>query len=1098
MTSSQDSALPPPPSPLARFRQASQAVHATQALDEVLTRIITELHLALSAEAASVALLDKDDQIVLHAAGPVAERVSGLQLPPERGIVGWVIAKDQSAIVNDVSTDGRFWPEVDGYSGFETRSVLCAPLHSGDKVIGALQVLNKQHDDFGAEDLNFLEAFGAVAVSAIENARRFRQEQQRRRQADTLRRVWEALTAPRELDDLLDVILDQLRQLIEYRSAVILFVTQEGGLELGASRGLEDLDGAKQAVRQIGLDVKVRTMLETRQPLLIPDTRTDPRWRHFPTLSYIRSWMGAPLFIKGHLVGTLNVDHDQAGYYTPDQAHLLTSFAHQAAIAIENSRLYAATREATLQLAEQAQRMVTLYETSRALLGGLELDREALHELINRIARLIGARYGMLNVLAENSQSRLFVTAGLSDAEIADLDLEDLVQEMLDSEREAIRSDQLGGVKSSLPPAIGDNFLGVAIRTRGRTLGWLLLAGKTDDQPFDRDDEALALALATNLASTIENVSLYRKTQQRLRELAALYEISRTLMGVKEASDAYTRLAAQVARVLDVERCAFFIYRDGRLTCQPPGYGIPAEFMSELSFAVEKDDPLYAVLQAPDTLLSNDIIDDENLVAQRTLLARLDVHRLLSSHVAIDEQQTGLLVAANKRGGEEFSEQDRRLVSIIAQQVSGALQRILLQSRQQEHAHIQSALLQVSRATSSLTNLSELLRTVAQITHQLVGCDHCLIASWEERYSAFVPRAQSGLDPTMNDALPQLLLRPDDLPFVDLMTRTQEPVLLTRQDMSALSPDWVQNLLGLENSLIVPLAIQERVVGLIVTAYTRESRPPQEKEITLVTGIAHQAAVAIENVSLYQALQRHASQLERAYHELKELDRQKTQFIQNVSHELRTPFTLIGGYLELLHDEEMGTLNDKQKRALAIVTEKTTALDQVINNIVAIQSVDTASLELHDFDFGVVLNAVLERIDAPDIHLQNDLPSDLPLVRADPNLVGRALQHLLDNAVKFSPDGGTITLRAWPEGEMLHVEVEDTGIGIPSEALPYIFDRFYQADGSTTRQFGGTGLGLSVVKQIVQAHDGQVGVHSVLGQGSTFYFTLPLAFSPDD
>jgi two-component system phosphate regulon sensor histidine kinase PhoR len=146
---------------------------------------------------------------------------------------------------------------------------------------------------------------------------------------------------------------------------------------------------------------------------------------------------------------------------------------------------------------------------------------------------------------------------------------------------------------------------------------------------------------------------------------------------------------------------------------------------------------------------------------------------------------------------------------------------------------------------------------------------------------------------------------------------------------------------------------------------------------------------------------------------------------------------------------------------------------------------------------GVVFNAVLERIEAPGIRLQNDLSPDLPLVRADPNLVGRALQHLLDNAVKFSPDGGTITLRAWPEGEMLHIEVEDTGVGIPAEALPFIFDRFYQADGSTTRRFGGTGLGLSVVKQIVQAHDGQVGVRSVLGQGSTFYFTLPLAFSPE-
>jgi signal transduction histidine kinase len=135
----------------------------------------------------------------------------------------------------------------------------------------------------------------------------------------------------------------------------------------------------------------------------------------------------------------------------------------------------------------------------------------------------------------------------------------------------------------------------------------------------------------------------------------------------------------------------------------------------------------------------------------------------------------------------------------------------------------------------------------------------------------------------------------------------------------------------------------------------------------------------------------------------------------------------------------------------------------------------------------------LERFDAPGVRLQDELPLNLPLVRADPNLVGRALQHLLDNAIKFSPNGGTISVRARPEGDKLCVEVQDQGIGIPAEAQPFIFKLFYQADGSTTRKFGGTGLGLAVVEQIVRAHGGQIGVHSVEGEGSTFYFTLPLA-----
>jgi signal transduction histidine kinase/putative methionine-R-sulfoxide reductase with GAF domain len=952
--------------------------------------------------------------------------------------------------------------------------------------------------------LNFLEAFGAVAASAIENARRFRQEQQRRREADTLRLAWEALTSPRDLEALLSVILDQLAKLIEYRSASILLVTEDDGLELGASRGMDDMDAAVQTVGELGLDAKVRTMLQTRQPLLIPDTRADPRWRHFPRFSYIRSWIGAPLLVKGHLIGTLNVDHDQPGYYDADHTRLVTSFAHQAAVAIENSRLYAATRAATLQLAEQAQRMVTLYDTSRALLSGLELDQTSLRELVRRIAELTKSRYAILDILAENSRPRLLIHVGFSEAELAEFDFAALEQGILDtlsSEREVIRSTDLGKIGGGwrlLPDVALDSFLGVAIHVRERTLGRLFLAGKGDGQVFNQDDEALALASATNLAGTIENASLYHQTQQQLRELSALYEISRAITETHDVSDIYTHLAVQVARLLNAEWCAFFLYQGGRLACQPPGYGIPPDVLPKLNFLVTKDNPLYPIIHADDPLISNAPLQDPDLIVHRPLLVQLNIQHLLSCRIAVDGQQPGLLVAANKRGGEAFSEQDRHLVSIIVHQVNNVIQRALLQSRQQEHLQVQSALLQVSQAISSLTNLDELLQTVAQITLQLVGCDHCLIAPWEERQAAFIPRAQNGLDPALSKDLSQMHFSPGDLAFIDQATEAQSPVVLNRQDIRESVPDWTQGVLGSENCLIVPLVIQERVVGLIAAAYTSEICCPGEREIALVTGIARQAAIAIENASLYQDLQLHATRLERAYSDLKELDKHKTQFIQNVSHELRTPFTLIKGYLELLLDEEMGSLNDKQKEALEAVTERTRVLGRLINDIVTIQSIDASSLDVQEFELPPLFHVAVEnaQVRAPGVRLQSETPPGLPPVKADPNLIERALNHLLDNAIKFSPDGGAITLRARAEGQMVRVEVEDNGIGIPPEALPFVFDRFYQVDGSTTRRFDGAGLGLAVVKQIAEVHGGQIGVRSIEGQGSTFYFTLPAAFSP--
>jgi GAF domain-containing protein len=1082
------------------MRRASQAVHATHALDQVLTRVIAELRSALDAEAASVALLDKTNgELVLYAAGAKADQLLELRLSPEQGVVGWVIAEGEPAIINDVRCDDRFWPEVDGNSGLETRSILCAPLLSGEQAIGALEVLNKRGGDFAADDVNFLEAFGAVAASAIENARRFRKEQRRRREVEALRHAWEALTTPRSLEELLDVILDQLRVLIEYRSAAILLITDDGGLELAKSRGVADLEAAVQAVRELGVDVKIRTMLETGQPILIPDTRLDARWQHFPGFAYIRSWIGAPLLMKGHLIGTLNVDHDRPGYYSEDDVHLVANFAHQAAIAIENSRLYAATHEATAQLVEHARRMVTLYEASRTLLKGLELDQEALRELIVRINDLMGARCGILNILARDGEPEVFVVVGPDDTGIAELDrvvLEHSVLGALSHECEVLRSDDLKqtpGTKSLLPPAIRDDFVAVAIHARGRLLGSLLFAEKKGPRRLNQEDVALALALASNLAGAIDNASLYYNTQQRLREVTALFEISHTVNRLKEPNDVYAHLAVQVGTLLNAELCAFFIYSDGVLRCQAPGYGLEPDIIPLFHFEVHENNPLYPLIHAPNPLISNVVPEDPDLVEHRALLAQLGIQRLIGSAIPIDDKRIGLVLAANKRGGGEFTEQDRHLVAILAHQVSNAIQRSLAQKRRREDARVQSALLQVSQAISSLTDLDELLQNVADITHQLLQCDHCLIAPWEERHTAFVPHAQSGIDPALHEALLRMQLRPAEAPLLDRAIETRQPVLLTARDVAGIMPHWPHEKLGVEKLLIVPLVTQEQVVGLIVLSYTGQCPPPSERDITLATGIARQAAIAIENANLYLDLQLHSETLERAYQDLKDLDEQKTQIIQNVSHELRTPFTLIKGYLELLVEEHLGTLNDRQREALATIVEKTEALAKLTLDIVTVQSFDTTSLELKVFDFGSLCRTVLERAasDFPHIQFRCDGPLDSSYVEADANLLERVLELLLDNAVKFSPGGGVITVRARPEADIVYVEVEDEGIGIPKEALPYVFDVFYQVDGSTTRRFGGTGLGLAIVKQIVTAHGGEVGVHSTVGQGSKVHFTLP-------
>jgi GAF domain-containing protein len=1092
------------PRPVRALYQARQAIQEAEGLDELWALVVQELCDRLDAERAGLALLDPvTSEVLLYTAHSTSEPAPMVHLLSGRGLIRWTITNGESVAVEDVPSDARFCPAADDLGGVEPHNLLCVPLWDGSQVAGALVGLNKRHGHFDTDDRIFLEAFAPVVTLAIAKARQRQQAQQRHRQAEVKRRAWEALTAPRGLDELLEVILDQTAHLIEYRSACILLVTEQGALEVRATRGIDDPQEFARLVRPLGLDTKVLTMVETRRPLLIADTYADPRFRQLTGFTYIRSWIGAPLLVKGHLIGTLNVHHDQAGFYREEHRHLMADLAHQAAVAIENSRLYATTQKAMLQLAQQARRMVSLYEASRTLLGGLRLDPGALSQLVERITELVDARYGALYILGANGSPSVRAWVAPHGTELDPQDwrvLESSLQDLFSVEREVVRNGELAEMLDAgdlLSDVTRQSSLGVAIRARDRMMGWLLLAGKKDEGGFLQSDEALALALVANITGAVENALLYDQSRQQLRELNALYKITRAITTAKDMSETFSYVAKQVAELLDVERCAIFVHYDGQLEYQPPGYGVPPDIIPRLRFALPENGRLRAIVEAPEPVVSNAVMAEPALSRFRSLLEKLEIRRMLSFSIPIDEGHTGLLVAVDKRNGEPFGEQDRHLISIVGHQLCTTLQRAALQARQREEAQIQAALLQVSRAISSLSNLDQLLQTVAEITHRLVGCDHCLLAAWDEREMAFVPRAHSGLDPMLANRLTQINLTPNELPFIAQATEDQIPILLGRDGKSSDMPKWMRGLLGVESSLIVPLVIQERVVGLIAAAFARESTSPGESEIALVTGIARQAAIAIENANLYQDLHLHASTLEKAYSALKELDDRKTEFIQNVSHELRTPLTLVKGYLELLGSEEMGYLTEQQREALAIVSQKTENLSQLIFDIVSIQSVDADTLELYEFDISLLLRTVLtnQSLDPTRFQLVFDVPADLPPVMADPGQIERVVQLLMDNAVKFSPDGGQITWRARIQGDMMRIELEDQGIGIPASAQPYVFDLFYQADGSTTRHFGGMGLGLSAVKQIVTAHGGDVGVESVEGQGSTFCFSLPLSQS---
>jgi signal transduction histidine kinase len=264
-----------------------------------------------------------------------------------------------------------------------------------------------------------------------------------------------------------------------------------------------------------------------------------------------------------------------------------------------------------------------------------------------------------------------------------------------------------------------------------------------------------------------------------------------------------------------------------------------------------------------------------------------------------------------------------------------------------------------------------------------------------------------------------------------------------------------------------------------------------------LTTVVSQLVLAVERERLLEAEREAAEALAEQNERLIEIDRMKDQFVSSVSHELRTPLTSMVGYLELLVDADEEGLDDEERaHFLDIVNRNCLRLNRLVDDILFVARVDAGrlSLEREPVDFGELAAASVESARANAVTKGIDLrlaaDGDLPRLEADPLRLTQMLDNLVSNAIKFTPEGGTVAVSVSPNsGGGVHLEISDTGVGIPADEIDKLFDRFFRASTSAVAQ--GTGLGLSIVKSIVDVHGGTVSVDSVEGVGTTFTVDLP-------
>lgn len=422
----------------------------------------------------------------------------------------------------------------------------------------------------------------------------------------------------------------------------------------------------------------------------------------------------------------------------------------------------------------------------------------------------------------------------------------------------------------------------------------------------------------------------------------------------------------------------------------------------------------------------------------------------------------------------------------LADQLAVAIQNAhLLETERRRTAELE-ALRQASLHVTSSLELQPVLEAITEHALQLVSADNTHIFLYDGEELTFGTAMWAGGPQREPYAEP----RPHGVTYT--VARGGEKIVIRNVDVHPLFRDRKWG--GAVASF--PLRAGNEIGGVMNVAF-EQPHTFTASELNVLELLADQAAIAVHNARLHQQLRTRADELAAALERQEELDRLKLELIQNVSHELRSPLGLILAYAELLDSGELGNLPPEQTKPISVIHRRAEMLSELVEDITMILEAESRPLMKGTVALHEVARTAVEDFrvaaDQRGLELKAEIAQALPTVACYQLYMRRVLDNLLTNAIKFTPEGGTITVRTWQKDDQyVALEVRDTGIGIPPDHIGRVFERFYQVDGSSRRRYGGIGLGLALVKEITERHGGEVAVESKIGEGSVFTVTFPI------
>lgn len=583
---------------------------------------------------------------------------------------------------------------------------------------------------------------------------------------------------------------------------------------------------------------------------------------------------------------------------------------------------------------------------------------------------------------------------------------------------------------------------------------------------FGPSDLQTLEGLAHSAAIAINNARLYGDAQRHVRELELLLKANETTSSTLSIEHVVESVARQLIEALDVNWCMVSSWEpESERIIQlaevadvvwPPERGVVASPPDEAALrSLQEGQPYFTSPDQPDVGRLRRLPESSSVLR---LPIRLDAHLVGMAEIYYVLEQ----------GEMSAGDADRAHAAIVAWVRS----------------------LGADRDWKCPGSIRDLGARLLRITKGA----HCLLYEYRQQEGVFIGLYESGRFVWPLGQGPDQELEDDDVRRVALYERT--PIAARVAEGGHRLPQRTAfPTIDAGVVLIAPLIARGMAIGLVELVNLDTDRRFSETELSLAQAIGNVVGNALENARLYSALLRRAAQVEAAYNDLQEADRLKAEWVQNVSHELRTPLTSIIGYMDLLMAGDLGSMSEEQMEGLTVVRGKSQELSNLVEDILRVQRMEQEVLHREPVSIPQLVaqigRSMQSEFEKAEVTLETDFPADLPTVPADVESIRQVLRNLLDNALKFSPGGERVTVRARDLGPAIQVDVIDQGIGIPASEHDKIWRRFYQVDGSMTRKYSGTGLGLAIVKEAVEKHGGRVWVESEPGGGSIFTFLLP-------